>query len=455
MRLRHLASSSVVVESGDTKVLCDPWLRDGAYYGSWAHYPPVDVEPEALADVDAIYISHIHPDHFHQETLERLNDDVPVYIHDYRWEFLRKNIERLGFEVIELPHDERVHLGGDLHLNVLASDDCDPEACGSYFGCGWWMDAVSGGHARGDGSTQIDSMGVFDDGEHVIVNANDCRWPMSRQAAARVKESYDAIDLLLMQYSAANFYPQCMADYTPEQKRAAASSVIQELYGDAESFIRVFEPDYFMPFAGSYTLAGSLADLNDYLAVPARVDAAAHFEHCGRVPDGAEAVLLNCGEHFDLERETASAPYAPVDPVKKRRYVRETLADRRFEYEDDPMPELEDFEELVPEAYESFEAKRREVQFESDTTVHLELVDDVVAELSMAGDGFELVPRREANGAGGYVRMSMDPRLLHRILRGPRFAHFNNAQIGSHISFAKEPDVYERPLYYCMSFFHA
>lgn len=454
MRLRYLAASCVLVESGNTRILCDPWLVDGAYYGSWAHYPPVEIDPAELVDVDGLYISHIHPDHFDPATLAQLDTDIPVYIHDYRWDFLRKNIERLGFEVIELSHDERTPLGGDLHLTVLASDDCDPEVCGSYFGCGWWMDSVTSGPGRGAGSTQIDSMGVFDDGDHVIVNANDCRWPMSQRAARRVKETFGAVDLLLMQYAAANFYPQCMADYTPEQKRAAAGSVIQEMYGDAEGFIRTLEPDHFMPFAGSYTLAGSLSELNEYLAVPARVDAAAHFEHCGHVPDRSQAVLLNGGESFDLEDGTPSAPYTPADPVKKRRHIQETLATRQFEYETDDRPSLDEFERLVPEAYESLEAKRQDVQFESETTVLIDLVDDTVAKLSMAGDGYEFVARREADD-DRYVRMSMDPRLLHRILRGPRFAHFNNAQIGSHIQFSKTPDIYERPLYYSMSFFHA
>jgi len=51
--------------------------------------------------------------------------------------------------------------------------------------------------------------------------------------------------------------------------------------------------------------------------------------------------------------------------------------------------------------------------------------------------------------------MEMDPRLTLRILKGPRYAHFNNAYIGSHLGFSIEPDVYERSLFYSMSFLHA
>lgn len=454
MKLQHLKSSSVVVESDGTRVLCDPWLLDGAFYGSWAHYPPLDFEPEDYADVDYIYVSHIHPDHFHHETMERLDTSVPVIIHDYQTNFLKGNLERLGFDVMEFPHNERMHLGGDLYLNVLAADNCDPEVCGSYYGCGWWMESET--DRTTDGSTQIDSMGVFDDGENVLVNANDCRWPLSHQACEEVNRQYGDIDMLLMQFSAANFYPQCMMDYTPEERKEAAEEVIQEMYEDAEAFINVLEPRYYMPFAGTYTLSGSLAELNQYVGMAERSVAREHFSTSDNVePDDAECILLNSEERFDLSTGTQSAPYTPVDPAEKQRYIDEVLSERTFDYETDEMPTNEDLEPLIATAYEHMDQKRRQVDFESDTTVLLDLVGDRVARVSMNGSGYDLISSKEARDVEKYVRMKIDPRLLHRILRGPQYAHFNNAQIGSHIGFAKEPDVYERPLYYCMSFFHA
>jgi UDP-MurNAc hydroxylase len=454
MQLRHLKSSSVVVESGDTSVLCDPWLLDGAFYGSWAHYPPLDFEPEDYADVDYIYVSHIHPDHFHRPTMERLDTDVPVLIHDYATDFLKQNVKRLGFDVVELPHAERTHLAGDLHINVLGADNCDPSVCGNYFGCGWWTEST--GDRSTDGSTQIDSMGVFDDGEHVLVNANDCRWPLSERACAVVADQYENIDMLLMQYSAANFYPQCMDDYTHEEKLGARDEVIYEMYRDAEGFVNALEPDYFMPFAGSYTLAGSLADRNQYVASPRRIEASRHFEQSDTIqPDHSEPVLLNSEAVFDLETESPSEPYTPVDEGAREEYIRSELQHRTFPYENDDDPSLSELTELVGPAFEHMDAKREDIDWSSDTTVLVDLVDDRVAALSMNGDGYEIKSIEDADTDHGYVRISMDERLLARILRGPQYAHFNNAQIGSHIGFQKEPDVYERPLYYALSFFHA
>ena len=53
-----------------------------------------------------------------------------------------------------------------------------------------------------------------------------------------------------------------------------------------------------------------------------------------------------------------------------------------------------------------------------------------------------------------FVRMTVDPRLLKWLLLGPAFAHWNNAEIGSHITYERNPNIFERGLFYCMNFFH-
>ena len=53
-----------------------------------------------------------------------------------------------------------------------------------------------------------------------------------------------------------------------------------------------------------------------------------------------------------------------------------------------------------------------------------------------------------------FVKMELDLRLLKWILDGPKFAVWNNAEIGSHIQFSRNPDKYERGLYYSLSYFH-
>ena len=61
MQLKYINSASVLISEDDTSIICDPWLVDGEYYGSWYIYPPLKVKPQDFDNVNAIYISHIHP----------------------------------------------------------------------------------------------------------------------------------------------------------------------------------------------------------------------------------------------------------------------------------------------------------------------------------------------------------------------------------------------------------
>lgn len=449
MRVTYLGSAALFVETEDTEILCDPWLIDGAFFGAWSHYPPREYEPEDFDDVDYIYISHVHPDHYHKRSMDRLNDGIPVLIHDYRWDYLRESIEGQGFDVIELPHGERTQLEGDTHINILAADGCDPELCGNFFGCTWYDD-----EADTFGSTQVDSMGVIDDGEHTMVNTNDCPYPIAEQTCRKVAQRYDSIDILAHQYSAAQFYPQAMTQYDHDEMISERDRVIQEKQELALNFIDLFKPDYYLPFAGEYALTGHLAHLDQYTANPPRSEARAFFlDHVDS--EKHEPVFLNSQEWIDVETGERSRPFQPVDQEARREYLENELAERSLTYEDQPQPSVEEFEERVPAAYESLESKRTSIEYETDTNVLVPFTDDTWLEVTMDGSGYSFIDPPDLDRTEGYVMLDTDNRLLEWLLDGDHHAHWADAKIGSHLSVRKEPDIYERGLYNCMGAFTA
>ena len=44
MKLKLYRSSTVGIIFNNLKILTDPWLVDGEYYGAWSHYPPFNIE---------------------------------------------------------------------------------------------------------------------------------------------------------------------------------------------------------------------------------------------------------------------------------------------------------------------------------------------------------------------------------------------------------------------------
>ena len=43
----------------------------------------------------------------------------------------------------------------------------------------------------------------------------------------------------------------------------------------------------------------------------------------------------------------------------------------------------------------------------------------------------------------------------YKILMGPRYAHWNNAEIDSHLKFFRKPNIFEREIYNNFLFFHS
>ena len=41
MKITHLNGACEIIQANGIKILTDPWLVDGEYYGSWYMYPPL------------------------------------------------------------------------------------------------------------------------------------------------------------------------------------------------------------------------------------------------------------------------------------------------------------------------------------------------------------------------------------------------------------------------------
>ena len=448
MKLTYLSSASVIINHEKTNILCDPWLVDGEFYGSWFHYPSLNFKPEDFNFVDYIYISHIHPDHLSIKTLSRIDKKIPVIILNYVDKFLKRNIERLGFNVIELEHNKRTHLKDNLYINILAAHYCNPELCSKLMGCS--------NVEKIFGATSLDSMSIIDNGKEVVVNTNDCPFEIAKFSADAIKEYYKNIDFLLVGYSGAGPYPQCFDMLTDQEKNDAAIKKKKQFFNQAESYVNLFQPKFFMPFAGRYTLGGKLADLNDQRGVPELEEAFDYFTVSSNINQKKhKCIILNAQNNFDISTEIASAPYRKSNLREKINYIKNVLSTIKFDFENKPHVTLEQINRLLPKCYERFENRRKKINYNSDKVILLKIIEDKILVISCNGSGCKIIPEVEKKDFKNFLFIELDDRLLNLLLLGPKFAHWNNAEIGSHLRFYRYPDVFERAQYHCLCYFHS
>jgi len=452
MKITQLNSASVMIEDvvGDSKVkiLCDPWLEGEEYLGSWAIYPPYDFNPENFLDVDFIYVSHIHPDHSSAKTLAKLNKNIPVLIHNFPEKFLKNKIEGLGFKTIELEHGIRIPLKNNLHVNIMAADNCDPNVCGQIMGCGLSEVKFK--------TTQIDTMAVFDNKKQVIVNTNDCPFDIAKNTASVIKSIYGAIDVLLVGYVAASSWPHCYNLSDDDKKEQAIKKQFTKL-DTVKKYIELFQPKFYIPFAGRYTLCGKNTLLNQYRGEPELEDA---FEWLtSNISSEYLGVILNNDCWLDIDSGKTNKNYTKIDKAHKKKYIKEILSNKKFPYEQDVMPTTSEIYDLIPKAYENFENVRQKIGWVSDSTIILKTMnpndDNLLIAISCNGKGINKINENEIKKYEPYMMMSLDIRLLKWLLSGPQKAHWGNADLGSHIIYDRMGSIYKRGLFYCWNYFYA
>ncbi len=444
MKITNIASSTVIIETSTKKIICDPWLFDGEYYGSWYHYPKLEIKAESFKDIDYIYISHIHPDHLSKKSLKYFDRNIPVLINSYSTKFLKRNIELLGFNVIELEDNNEFKIAKNESITIFSADNCNPELCYKFFGCGKVENVL--------GSTQIDSYCLIKDNGSTLLNLNDCPFDLAQNSLKENIINKYKIDFLLVGYAGAGPYPQCF-EMDDVQKINSANLKKINFLNQSVKFIDLISPSFYMPFAGTYILGGKLSSLNKYRGIP-ELDEAIGFIDNELKHNKVESkgVLLNSYKSFDINNPVLE-DFIPVQQVKRDEYLK-FISNKMFDYEEQIIPDKKEIIDLLESSYKNFDNKRKDLNVESKTKIAINVFDHF-AMFNFKGDPIEYISKNELDKLDNIIIYNLDERLLFNILRGPRFAHWNNAEIGSHINFERRPNNYDRNIYYCMNFFHS
>ena len=449
MKTTFLASSTVIIESNNTKVLMDPWLLDGEYYGSWYHYPKLKLNLDLINSCDFIYISHIHPDHFSKKSMELINKKIPVLIHNYSSKFLKFNLEKFGFTVIELDNSKDFILRNDFKIKIIAADNCNPELCSKFFGCAMIENNYQ--------STQIDSMALIHDQNFSILNVNDCPYELSNSSIdTLLNDKPKGIDLLLVGYAGAGPYPQCFI--MPENEKFEESKKKERQFlNQGLNYINHVNPKYFIPFAGTYILGGYLSELNKFRGVPNIEDAIDFLSR--NIEKASKGILLKSYQQFDLISEkiieTNENDIVSEELIDKENYLKK-ISSNKYDFESDPNPTLEEILDYIPNSFLRFKAKKDEIKFTSDTKLIITLPENKYLYIDLnEKTSYKIMDKFDLVNEERFVKIALDFRLFLRILKGPKFAHWNNAEIGSHITFERKPNIFERGLYHSYCFFHS
>jgi len=121
MKIRLVSHSSVLIRAADFTVWTDPWLEGKPFNDSWTLFPLPAWDPAWLEEIDAIWISHEHPDHFSIPTLRSLpgpfRERVQILFQADNSDKMEDAFRKLGYPNFRsLPHRQIV----EVHPGVTA-----------------------------------------------------------------------------------------------------------------------------------------------------------------------------------------------------------------------------------------------------------------------------------------------------------------------------------------------
>ena len=417
MEFKFIANACGIFKgSKGTKVLCDPWLKNGVFEGSWYHYPPIKTKTEDVLNVDAIYVSHLHSDHFDMRTFNKFKKTTPIIILDREPNFLLRILKKLGFKnIFKIKNNKKIKFK-EFEITMY-----EPWEKHNF--------------EESELGNLIDSSIILKDinTKKVAINFNDNIPSVS--GARKIKKIFKNIDLALVNYNAAGPYPSCFKNLNKRKKINECKRIIDRNLNHTLKIVNQLKPKLIMPFAGSYVLAGKHSNKNSYLGSTTPLHCVKFLKQ--KISFESKVFCLNEGHSVNIISSKLSKNYQSLKTSKKRSYIRK-ISKVRYQYELDKKPELNKLKEDIDLAKRRLVDRIRKLGIKVNSSIFINLGKEKI-EVLKGKKNLKL-------------ECELDLKLLRRILN--RKSHWNNAEVGAHVAFKRIPNKADMDAHTCMSFFH-
>lgn len=214
MKIEFINHASFLIEHQGVSVVCDPWLFGSAFLDGWDLLCPTNFPVERFKDVQYIWFSHEHPDHFSPIVIksipEEIRKNITVLFHYTKDKKVIDFCAKAGFKTMELESCKEYSLASDFKIKCDAVLPFDSWIC-----------------FMGDGKK--------------IMNVNDCI--VDGEAKAEdLKKHTGEVDVLFTQFSYAAWKGNEGDIQLRKDSAASKLKIVQDQ-------IHVFKPKYTIPFA--------------------------------------------------------------------------------------------------------------------------------------------------------------------------------------------------------------
>lgn len=436
MKLEFISNTGAFIEHNGIVIGMDIWLTQGAFEGSWYHYPPLRDTHYKIQDCDIIYISHIHPDHCDFNALRNAKKDTLFIVPSYFNDLIKRKLAVFGFYNVEsLKGNQSIEVMGSIKLTLF---DQFVKSLGS-------KSAAFGSLI--DTALMIEWDGIS------ILNCNDNY--LDVETAKSFHDNYPQMDLALMPHSASGPYPASFVNLSLVERQKEAKRLKTEYVSQFVEVTNILSPKLVAPSAAEYVIVGKNWERNEYIGLADADDAVSEWKKFANENNHlTNIVRLDCGTVLDIKTGSVSGlPVRKVDAAEKLAFAK-AFRSVAFRYDwEDTCTDRNQLNDFVKSARANLWRMQEHLDWFRDYNFYLRADSEYLYHFNFESAALNIMDPSDAKRAPEYVEARLSVQLLYSVVTGR--VHWNNAEGGLHIDFFRDPNIFIPEVYTLMSFFNA
>ena len=431
MKIRALNNATTLISTPCHNLLLDPWLIGDLYYGSWSPYASVK-DLTFLQDVDSIFISHIHEDHWDLDTLSLLNRKKPIYIPQMRVNnVIELKLKKLGFEnIMQVGILEDFEISENLTLRIIPPLNSFGQELGRYID-GYESNAtnIDTGLLVSDNISKTSHCFLFDNSPY------DIKLLASSIGDKKISSFWYPHN------GYAQDYPLCYENIDSALKEKIHNQMIQKRIDVVKQSIDLIRPDVYLPHSADFVINGQISKNFNLFAKKDFLDRYQTSQKYDFKDINASSDYLNYGDEMIIDHSGYSIDRNVYEFNLNKSDISYSA---RF---NSSMVSIEDlkisFENMLRRS-RSYGVKLELLQtwaisiITNSLDIHFSFKNGVIKESDL--DKYKL------------LSIKLNDSQLSALLN--REIHFNNASIGCLFSYTREPNEYCQEVYSSLNFFH-
>jgi hypothetical protein len=437
MRLTALNNATTLVQTSDTTLLFDPWIISDLYNGTWSPYPVPPDPTSLLNQVDIVYISHLHQDHWDIETIRLLDPSVRIILPTAPFtHVIESELVRNGYQNIEyMPLATWCSITSEMRIYIIPPLNRMGQELELY------------SEYNQDSIMTIDTGLVIQESPskkcHVILGDNT---PYDFDLAIANLGDLDVGSLWFAYNGFAQDYPLCFDQFTVEDKLKISNQMCLRREEVNIRLIQHLKPTLLVPHSSEFSLNGTRAEefwnihsdtfFNRDLYAK-RIQALTGIPAIGLY---AEDQLQYSNSSFQTTIHSTPSSRRAVSKGSKVHIPKSSLSGDLLDL----------LETSLSGMFQRCQRHSVDTSAFDEWTLWIHLGDECTFEIDFSDNRVSLISTKPT--PTNLLEWTLDENLLRCLLE--RKLHFDNCEIACLFNWRRSPNVFNRHLQLALSFLH-